>query len=145
MLRPPPCRRLAARKFRRGAAAVEFALTASVFFVLLFASVECVRAFNVLHTIHNAAYEGARFGIVPGATNTRVVQRADSIIRSIGVNGAQIVVAPSNITPQTTTVAVTVRVPMNSNGWVTPLLFRNKVLETTMTMRREEFSQNSTP
>jgi Flp pilus assembly protein TadG len=53
---------------RRGTAAVEFAMTAPLLFMMIYASVELGHANMVLNATEAACYEGARVGIVPGAT-----------------------------------------------------------------------------
>ncbi len=53
---------------RSGASAVEFALCAPLLFLLVFAAWEFSRANMILNTMENAAYEGCRRGIVPGAS-----------------------------------------------------------------------------
>ena len=57
---------------RRGAAAVEFAMTAGLAFFFFFAALEFCRVSMMRHTVQNALYEGARIGIVPGATASDV-------------------------------------------------------------------------
>jgi Flp pilus assembly protein TadG len=56
------------RNHRRGATAVEFALTAPIFFVFLLSAFEFGWLNVIRHTADNAAYEAARAAIVPGAT-----------------------------------------------------------------------------
>ena len=57
--------RFAAR--RNGVATVEFALTASILFMFLFAALEFGRYNMILQTANNAAFDAARACIVPGA------------------------------------------------------------------------------
>jgi Flp pilus assembly protein TadG len=130
---------------RAGIVSVEFALVAPVFFALLFGALEFSRACNVIHTADNAAYEAARRGIVPGATTAQVQDIANSVLRTAGVRSSVITVNPPTITPSTSSVQVDVEVPMNANGFLNPVFFRNRVIRASMTMRREEFSQSSTP
>ena len=130
---------------RKGALSVEFAIVAPVFFLLLFGALEFSRAYNVIHTADNAAYEGARRGIVPGATATQVRDISNAVLRTVGIRSSVITIDPPTITPSTSSVKVDVEVPMNANGFLNPLFFRNRVIRASMTMRREEFSQSSTP
>src|SRR5882757_936386 len=55
------------RRNRRGAAAVEFAIVAPVFFLLVFGMVEYGRMIMVQQVITNAAREGARVGVLDGS------------------------------------------------------------------------------
>ena len=53
---------------RTGATAVEFAIVAPIFYTLVIASLEFGRLNIIRHTADQAAYEAARFAMVPGAT-----------------------------------------------------------------------------
>lgn len=76
------------RKHRRGAAAVEFAIIAPVFFLLILGMVEIGRAVMVQQIITNASREGARLAVLPGETNANVISRVDDILMDSGVSGA---------------------------------------------------------
>lgn len=133
------------KRSRQGAVTVEFALVAPLFFLLLFSALEFMRAQNVIHTADNAAYEGARRGIVPGSSAANVRATSESILRTVGIRSATITITPPTIEIDTRTVQVDVDVPMNANGFLNPVLFRNRTVKSTMTMTREEFAQSSTP
>ena len=122
---------------RLGAAAVEFALTAPILFMLLFAALEFGRVNMIRETVSNAAYEAARTCIVPGATNAEGVDAADRIIRSIGVRDAKIQIQPSTITDTTPSVTATVTVPYNTNLWMPPFYFADGSASTTCTLIRD--------
>jgi Flp pilus assembly protein TadG len=72
---------------RTGAAAVEFAIVAPVFFILVIAAFEFGRINVIRHTADNAAYEGARIAMVPGATAAEAVAEAERILRIVGTRG----------------------------------------------------------
>ena len=57
---------------RPGAVLVEMAITSSLAFLFFFAALEFCRVAMIRHTVENALYEGARTGIVPGATTAEV-------------------------------------------------------------------------
>ena len=61
-LSPSPTR----RRDQRGAAAVEFALIASLLFMVLFGIIEFGRLFSELEVLNSAAREGARVAAVRG-------------------------------------------------------------------------------
>ncbi|QDS96828.1 TadE/TadG family type IV pilus assembly protein [Adhaeretor mobilis] len=105
---------------RRGAAAVEFAVVAPIFFVLVIAAFEFGRLNVMRHTADNAAYEAARHAMVPGATAAEAVQRATSILNIVGTRGATVTINPSVIDESVEEITVTIDVPMNQNGWITP-------------------------
>jgi hypothetical protein len=106
------------RHVKRGAAAVEFAVTAPVFFLFL-------------------AYEGARAAMVPGATATDAKAKADSILKIVGARGAKVTITPSALTPTTTEVTVAVDVPMRRNGLIVPRFTSKTTLHSESTLRTE--------
>lgn len=122
---------------RSGAAAVEFALTAPILFMLLFAALEVGRM-NLIHqTANNAAYEAARKAAVPGATVADAEAAGTRILQSIGVQGATVDVQPDPIQNDTPQVTVTVTVPLNNNMWSQPLYSRDKTVTVTCQMARD--------
>ena len=126
------------RKRRRGAATVEFAFVGSALFVILFAGIEFARANMVRNTIENAAYEGARVGIISGATSGECSAAADSYLQITGIHDATVNVTPSVIDHTTTQVSVSITVPMNlQNGYVFPRFFLGKSLASSITLSRE--------
>ena len=66
----------------------------------------------IRHTVENALYEGARTGIVPGATTAAVEANARSALRRIGISGATIDVLPAVIDNSTREVSVRIRLPL---------------------------------
>lgn len=57
------------KRSEEGAAAVEFALIASLLFMVLFGVIEFGRIFNELEVLNSAAREGARVAAVRGTAN----------------------------------------------------------------------------
>ena len=72
-------------KRRVGAVAVEFALILPLLLLCLFTFYELSRASMIRHTTESAAYEGARVGIVPGATAEQIEDQVAFILSSVGV------------------------------------------------------------
>ena len=68
------------RPDRTAAAAVEFAIVATIFFLLVIAAFEFGRMNVIRHTADNAAYEAARHAMVPGAT---VAEARDSAYAAV--------------------------------------------------------------
>ncbi len=130
---------------RRGTAAVEFAFVLPIFLLFLFASLDFMRACNLLHTADNAAYEAARRGIVPGSTAVEVENVARGVLATMGAAGAAITVTPAAIEPTTAQVTVDIAIPMNQNGFVVTRFFSNRSIEASMTMTREDFAQTNVP
>lgn len=125
------------RRARRGASAVEFAITAPVFFLFLLAAFEFGWLNVIRHTADNAAYEAARVGIVPGATAADARTEAERIMAIVRARNVQVTINPSTITPETKQVTVTVDVPMNSNGLLVPRFTSATTLHSESTLRTE--------
>jgi len=122
---------------RRGATAAEFALTAPVFILFLLASFE-FGWLNVLrHTSDNAAYEAARYAMVPGGTAAEAKAKANSILNIIGARGAVVTVNPATITTTTKEVTVSIDIPLKKNALVVPKFTGKKTLHSEATMRTE--------
>ncbi len=113
--------------------------------MFFFASLEFSRVNMIRQSVENAVYEGARRGIVPGATADDCRAAAQVVLNSISANGATITVTPSAITKDTPEVTVAVSVPVNNNSWVVPFFFRDKVINGSMTLLRERFETSSVP
>jgi Flp pilus assembly protein TadG len=122
---------------RRGAAAVEFALTAPIFFLFLLAAFEFGWLNVIRHTADNAAYEAARTAMVPGATVAEARNKANGLLRVVGARGANVTVTPTVLTPETDEVTVEIDIPMNRNGLIAPRFTRNKTLHSESTLRTE--------
>ena len=122
---------------RRGATAVEFAITAPVFFLFLLVAFEFGWMNVIRHTADNAAYEAARHAMVPGATAAEAADRAKSLLSVVGIRGARIRVSPPRLTPDTDEVTVEIDVPMDRNGLVVPRFTSGKTLHSEATLRTE--------
>lgn len=70
---------------RLGALTVEFALVLPILLLCLFAFYEISRASMIQHATQAAAYEGARAGIVPGATEDQIREQVEFVLSSVGV------------------------------------------------------------
>jgi Flp pilus assembly protein TadG len=123
---------------RRGALTVEFALTVPILFAIVLGALEFSHINMVRNTIENAAYEGARHGIIPGASAADVQAEAERILNVIGVNAETVTVTPAQITNSTERVTVTVDVPLDSNGFIAPLFMRGRTMTRSITLTREK-------
>jgi Flp pilus assembly protein TadG len=122
---------------RRGATAVEFALVAPVFFLVLFAMFEFSRLNVLRHTADNAAYEAARVAMVPGATAADAVAEANRLLSVVGARGATVRVTPAVLTTATDQVTVSIAIPLDQNGWVVPRFTRASTLQSQSTLKTE--------
>jgi Flp pilus assembly protein TadG len=125
------------RNLRRGATAVEFALTAPVFFLFLLAAFEFGWLNVMRHTADNAAYEAARRVIVPGATAAEAKSQATTLLNIVGARGATVTITPTIVTPETDSVTVAIEIPMNKNGLIVPRFTGKSTIKATSTMRTE--------
>ena len=99
------------RTNRTAAVVVEFAICAPILFLFFFASLEFSRVNMIRQSVENAVYEGARRGIVPGATAANCRASAQAVLNSISAGGATINVTPTVITKDTPEVTVAVYRP----------------------------------
>lgn len=105
---------------RFGSTTVELALTLPIFFLLLFGFYELSRANLIIHTAEAAAYEGARIGIIPGATSAEVTDAVNAVLDTVAVNNAQVSVTPANLDTDSELVAVTVEINFGDNSSLIP-------------------------
>ena len=102
------------RKQRRGAAAVEFAIVAPVFFLLVFGMIEYGRMVMVQQVLTNASREGARVGVLDPPTGQMslpiVTSTVNNYLTSAGITGATITTVPSEPSTATYGQSVTVKV-----------------------------------
>ena len=113
------------RKHRRGVAAVEFAIIAPVFFLLILGMIEIGRGVMVQQIITNASREGARLAVLPETTATEVTDRVEEILTASGINGASTQILGESggpIDPQNSgygeVIKVVVTVPFSSVSWL---------------------------
>lgn len=125
---------------RRGAAVVEFAVVAPLFFLIVMGIIEFGRLAMVQQVITNAAREGARIAVLDGSTAAQVKNRVENYLDGGSVPGASIQVTPD---PPSSAgygepVAVAVEVPFTSVSWLpTPFLLGEKTMRAESVMRRE--------
>jgi len=128
------------RNNRRGAAAVEFAIIAPVFFLLVFGMIEFGRMIMVQQIITNASREGARIAVLDGATTNGVTTQVTNYLDGAGVRGATVSVDPD---PPTDAgwgepVTVEVTIPFSNVSWLpVPMFVGDMDLSSTASMRRE--------
>jgi Flp pilus assembly protein TadG len=127
---------------RQGAAAVEFALVAPLFFLMVFGMIEFGRAIMVQQLLTNAVREGARVGVLDSPTPTapQVTSAVTNYLANGGVSGATVTMNPSEPTTAGygATVTVTASIPYSSVSWIPPIFIGgSRRLTATSTMRRE--------
>ena len=126
---------------RRGAATVEFAVVAAVFFSVVFACIEFSRVNMMRNIMQDAAYFAARRAMVPGAVKQDAITEANRILNTIGVKGATVTVNGGvELSRTTSQVSVTVNIPLSQNGMRMPVL-KQKNLTTTAVMKTERYDK----
>lgn len=100
------------RSQRFGGVAVEFAMVAPIFFLVLFGGIEFASIHVTQCAMENAAFEAARHGIIPGATADGCRQSAQNILDVTRIQVYEVDVQPTVLDPTVDEVTVTVRVPM---------------------------------
>ncbi|MFO0941662.1 MAG: TadE/TadG family type IV pilus assembly protein [Pirellulales bacterium] len=125
-------------KLRQGATAIEFALTAPILFALVFGAVELGHANMVLNTAEAACYEGARVGILPGATVAECEQATRNKLTALKIKNATIQVSPANLSNFSPTVTIKVVVPYANNALTFPFFTKNVVVQRECTLTREK-------
>ena len=128
------------RRKRKGAAAVEFALVAPIFFLLVFGMVEVGRAVMVQQVLTNASSEGARRAVLDGATAAEVTTFVNTYLTNASVSGATVSFPQGN--PEAAgygaPVEVRVSVPFGQVSWVpAPKYLSGQTLAASTIMRRE--------
>ena len=127
---------------RHGAAVVEFAIVAPIFFLLVFGMIEYGRMVMVQQVITNASREGARRAVLEGATTSEVVSAVNQMLDSAAVDSKSVEVTVSPDPPEDAgfgaPVSVTVQVPFREVSWLpSPMYLGSTTLEARTVMRRE--------
>lgn len=128
------------RRNRRGAAVVEFAVVAPVFIMLVFGMIEYGRMVMVQQLLTNASREGARVGVLDGATTASVQTAVTTYLTNASVSGATVTVNPNppSSAGYGAPVTVTVSIPFSQVSWIpTPMFLSGQTLTASSVMRRE--------
>ena len=125
---------------RRGASAVEFAMVAPAFLVMIFSCVEFSRISLMRNVAQNAAYEAARLVIIEGSTNQDAIDEANLVLSRLGASGAIVTVnGGDEITFETAEVTVRIEIPMSENSLVFPQLYNDKRIVSEVMLNTERY------
>ena len=120
-----------------GAVAVEFAICVPILFALLFGCYELARANLMKHATESAAYEGARVGIIPGATEEEIRDATRFVLTSVGVNDFSVDVQNSVSADDVEQVTVEIEVSFEDNFKIGTFFVTDPVFLGTCTLNRE--------
>jgi len=136
----------AGRWRRSGAAAVEFAVVAPVFFAMVLGIFEFARACMVMDLLTEAARRACRQGVIEGTSSAKIKQAATDLLTSSGINGEGVGVSVNDAPvdtveaqsmPAYTEITVVVSIPVSSFTWLPNGGFLSGSLTGQFTMRRE--------
>jgi Flp pilus assembly protein TadG len=85
---------------------------------MIFGMLELSRYLFVRQAVDQAAYEAARVGIVPGATEADIRARGESLLAAAGIGNATLTVDPTTIDDTTRTVTVEITCQFDDNSFV---------------------------
>ena len=139
--RPARFRRLAGARLRRGAAVVEFALVAPLFFTLVFGTVEYGRYVMVQQMLTNASREGARVRVLTASTDTDATTAVSNYLTGAGITGQTTTVTKLTSASTDVPYQVTVSIPFNKVSWVSAPWFLGSLTMTSTTVMRHETVQ----
>lgn len=134
-------RAIAGRKRRRGAAVVEFAIVAPLFFLLVLGMIEYGRLVMVQQILTNAAREGARKAVLEGIGTSDVQTAVQNYLQGANIDEATVtVVTNSPVAPDyAASMTVTVQIPFAAVSWLpSPIYLKNYQMSASTTMRRED-------
>jgi Flp pilus assembly protein TadG len=123
---------------------IEFALVLPIVLLVFFAGFEFSRVHTICNTVENASYEGARRGIVPGATEQDIIDSVNRTLSAGSINGATVTVSPNPFTSSAATVTVEVSVPIQQNLWMSPMFFQSSTWSSKITLNSDSQSSSGT-
>lgn len=124
-------------KRRTAAAAVEFAVIATILSVITLGLMEMARGMMVKETLSNAARRGCRTAILPTGTSAGVKADITKVLTDHGLKyedaTVQVLVndkaADAATAIQNDKVAVKVSIPVSKVSWITPFFFSSSSIE----------------
>jgi len=119
---------------------VEFALVAPVLVLLVFGLLEYGRMVMVQQVLTNATREGARMGVLDGATASEVTTFVEDYLEGASIDGGDVTIDPPEPSDAAfgEPVTVTVDVPFDQVTWLpSPMYLHGQTLSASTSMRRE--------
>ena len=134
------CRRPA---LRLGAATVEFACVAAVFFLLVLGIIEIGRGIMVKHLMLAAARQGCRVGILPGNGNAEIASAVQGALTPLGITAESITVQVNDGSGDAQNansgdeVTVLVSVPVSAITWVPGMRYLGGNIASQYSLRKQ--------
>lgn len=140
ILRSPQCART-----RQAAVVVEFAILAPLFVFFAIGLIELSRGIMVKQALSDAVRRACRLGTMSGSTNASLTTEINSTLQdnnlstnnvsiTILVNGVQSNVSAAQANDKIT---VTVSIPYEDVGWITPFFVTGNVQSESLSMLRQ--------
>lgn len=134
-------RRLSGVRHRRGAAVIEFAVVAPIFFLMVFGMIEFGRMVMVHQLLVGAVREGARLAVIDGTTAAEVQDTVRSYLTASSIDGeeVQVQVTPNPaVVPKGVPITVRTNIAFDKVSWLpAPFFLREVTLNAASTMRHE--------
>lgn len=140
------------RSDRQGATAIEFAMVAPAFLIVIVVCVEFSRMCMMRNLAQNACYESARYVMTEGATVADGIERANAILSRVGnvqatitINGADGSVDENGdvigeLQFDTGTVRAQIEIQLSDNAVILPgSMFGDNKIRAQMTLRTERY------
>ena len=126
---------------RRGVAAVEFAIVAPLFFMLLVGIIEIGRALMVQQVLINASRVGAREAVTLSSTESAAIDAATDFAEGVGISGIDVDVSPDPASAAAgDAITVDVAIDFAEVSWMpAPWFMGGKTLTSSSVMRKEGF------
>src|SRR5579885_2495949 len=128
------------RAGRPGAATVEFAVVAPVFFLLALGIIDVGRGLMVQHLMQNAARQGCRAGILPSNGNAEITAAVTGALQPAGISSESITVTvgvkDAKYASTGDDITVAVSVPVASVSWLPGTSYVKGNITAQYTMRK---------
>ena len=140
LIKQPTARRRPLRR-HRGVAAVEFAIVAPVFFLMVIGIIEIGRAMMVQQVLINASRVGARRAVMLSSDEQSVLDAVTEYAAGVGVSGVVASVSPNPATAAAAEpVTVNVTIGFDQVSWLpAPWIMGGRDLASSSVMRKEGF------
>jgi Flp pilus assembly protein TadG len=122
-------------------AAVEFAIVAPIFFLVIIGIIEVGRALMVQQVLINASRAGARRAVMLSSSSSAVTSAVTEYTSGVGVSGVSVSVSPDPATAAAgTAITVGASVSYSAVSWLPTARFMGgKTLTASSIMRKEGF------